>query len=77
MIPSAVCNCGAENQTAKHVIAHCLLFSSPHGITGLVQVNDDTIILLHESCPDIQNDHAHTKEVMVSLQYNFFEKFFV
>ena len=53
MVPSAACNCGAENQTAEHILVHCPLFSLPHGITGLVRLDDDTITWLHESCPDI------------------------
>ena len=51
--PSAACDCGPENQTAEHILAHCTLFSPPHGITGLVLLDDDTITWLHESCPDI------------------------
>ena len=53
MVPSAACDCGAENQTAEHILAHCPLFSPPHRITGLVRLDDDTITWLHESCPDI------------------------
>ena len=53
MVPYAACDCGAENQTAEHILAHCPLFSPPHGITGLVRLGDDTITWLHESCPDI------------------------
>ena len=53
MVPSAACDCGAENQTAEHILAHCPLFSPPHEITGLVRLDDDTITWLHESCPDI------------------------
>ena len=53
MVPSAACDCGAKNQTAKHIPAHCPMFSPPHGITGLARLDDDTITWLHESCPDI------------------------
>ena len=53
MVPSAACDCGAENQTAEHILAHCPLFSPLHGITGLVRLDDDTITWLHESYPDI------------------------
>ena len=53
MVPSAACDCGAENQTAEHILAHCPLFSPPHEITGLVRLDDDTITWLHESCLDI------------------------
>ena len=54
MVPTAACDCGAENQTAEHILAYCPLFSPPHGITGLVQLDDDTITWLHKSCPDIK-----------------------
>ena len=27
MVPSVACDCGAENQTAEHILAHCPLFS--------------------------------------------------
>ena len=53
MVPSAACDCATENGTAEHILAHCPLFSPPHGITGLVRLDDDTITWLHESCPDI------------------------
>ena len=53
MVPCAACDCGAENQTAEHILAHCPLFSPPHGITGLDRLDDDTITWLREPCPDI------------------------
>ena len=53
MVPSAACDCDAENQTAEHILAHCPLFSPPRRMTGLVRLDDDTIAWLHEFCPDI------------------------
>ena len=53
MVPCAACDCGVENQTAELIIAHCPLFSPPHGTTGLVHLDDGTITWLHENCPDI------------------------
>ena len=53
MVPSAACDCGAENQTAELILSHCPLFSPPHAINGLVRLDDDTITWLHKSCPDI------------------------
>ena len=52
-VPPAACDCGAEDQTAEHILAHRPMFSPPHGITGLVYLDDDTITWLHESCPDL------------------------
>ena len=53
MNSSAACDCGADNETAEHIIAHCPLFSPLHGTTGSVHLDDDTITWLRGSCPDI------------------------
>ena len=53
LAPSAACECGAEEQTADHVILECPLYRAPNGSHGLLSVDDDTVTWLLEVCPDI------------------------
>ena len=50
---SAACECGAEEQTADHVILECPMYRAPNGSHGLLSVDDDTVTWLLEVCPDI------------------------
>ena len=40
MAPTAVCECGAEYQTADHVITTCPIYSYPNEAQGLAQVDE-------------------------------------
>ena len=50
---SASCECGAEEQTADHVILECPIYQAPNGIHGLMSVDDETVTWLLNVCPDI------------------------
>ena len=53
MAPSAACECGAEEQTADHIITSCPLYLSPNGPRGISAVDDDTVAWLCNKCPNI------------------------
>ena len=53
LAPSAACECGAEEQTADHIILECPTYQAPNGMHGLLSVDDDTVTWLLEVCPDI------------------------
>ena len=42
MAPSAICECGVEDQTADHIIQRCQ-YSPPNGVHGLQVMDDDAI----------------------------------
>jgi len=42
MASSAVCECGAEEQTVDHVVLQCPT-NRPHGLHGLASLGDETI----------------------------------
>jgi len=50
MAPSAACECGAEEQTAGHVVLQCPIHR-PHGLHGLTVLDNETTEWL--SWPDI------------------------
>ena len=52
MTASAACKCGAEDQTAKHVL-QCPIYQ-PLGLHGLTVLDDETIDLLLNTCPEIE-----------------------
>jgi len=43
LMPSANCSCGAEEQTADHILASCPLYHPPNGTLGLVALGYDTV----------------------------------
>jgi len=43
LLSSANCKCGAEEQTADHILASCPLYHPPNVILGLAAFNDDTV----------------------------------
>jgi len=43
MASSAVCECGAEEQTIDHVVLQCSIHRPPHGLHGLTVLEDETI----------------------------------
>ena len=50
---SAACDCGADEQTADHIILDCPIYRAPSGIQGLKNLDEETITWLLKSCPDI------------------------
>ena len=52
MAASAACECGAEDQTADHVVLRPIYwpYLGPHGLTVL---EDETIDLLFDTCHEI------------------------
>ena len=53
MAPTAACECGAEEQTADHVIATCPTYSYPDGVQNLARVDENLLAWLSEICPAI------------------------
>jgi len=43
MYPSAACECGAEEQTAYHVVLQCPIHRPLHGLHGLTVLHEETI----------------------------------
>jgi len=43
MASSAACECGAEEQTADHVVLQCPIHRPPRGIHGLTVLDDETV----------------------------------
>ena len=39
---SPACNCGADQQTANHIITECPVYRPPNGLHGLIDVDADT-----------------------------------
>jgi len=50
---SAACECGAEEQTVDHVVLQCPIHRPPHGLHGLMVLDDETIEWLLNTCPEI------------------------
>ena len=48
-----VSECGAEEQTVDHAVLQCPIHRSPHGLHGLVVLDDETIEWQLNNCPDI------------------------
>jgi len=53
MASSAACECGAEEQTVDHVVLQCPIHRPPHGLHGLMVLDDETIEWLLNTCPEI------------------------
>jgi len=51
MASSAVCECGAEEQTVDHVVLQCPIHRPPHGLHGLTVMDDETTEWLLNTCP--------------------------
>ena len=49
--PSAVCECGAGEQTVDHVVLQCPIHRPPHRLHGLTVLDDETIEWLLKACP--------------------------
>jgi len=43
LVPLMNCRCGAEKQTADHILASCPLHHPPNGTLGLAALDDDTV----------------------------------
>ena len=53
LCPSAACDCGADSQTAGHIINACPLYRPPNGMNGLLHHDEATTKRLVSGCPDI------------------------
>ena len=53
MASSAACECGAEEQTADHVVLQCPIHRPPHGLLSLTVLYDETMEWLLNICPEI------------------------
>ena len=53
LAPSAACECGAEDQTADHIIMDCPLYSIQRGTCGLINVDEEAQQWLLNECPDV------------------------
>ena len=52
-VSSAACECGAEEQTVDHVILCYPMHRSPHGLHGLMVLDDEKFEWLINTCPEI------------------------
>jgi len=53
MASSAACECGTEEQTVDHVVLQCPIYRPPHGLHGLMVLDDETTEWLLNTCPEI------------------------
>ena len=53
MVSTAVCQCGAKEQRAEHVITSCPIYHHPNGARALLNVNKNMVIWLMETYPGI------------------------
>jgi len=49
--PSAVCECGAGEQTIEHVALDCPILRPPYGVHCLKLLDDEIIEWLLNTCP--------------------------
>jgi len=49
LVPSTNCKCGAEEQTADHILASCPQYHPPNGTLDLAALDDDTVDWLQTS----------------------------
>jgi len=49
-VSSAACECGAKGQNVNHVVLQC---RPPHGLHSLMELDDETIEWLLNTCPKI------------------------
>jgi len=55
---TAACECGVEEQTVDHVVLQCPFHRPPHGLHGLMVLDDETTEWLLNTCPEIQCGQA-------------------
>ena len=53
MAPTAACECGAEEQTADHVIATCPSYCYPNWVEDQAKAHEKIVAWLTETCPAI------------------------
>jgi len=53
MASSAVCECGAEEQTVDHVVLQCPTHRPPNGLYGMKVLDHETFAWLLNTCPEI------------------------
>ena len=50
VLATDLCECG-KPQTVKHIIDECPIFKPPHGVSGLIELDDDTTSWLMSELP--------------------------
>ena len=53
MASTAACECGAEEQTAEHIMTSCPLYCHPNGASALSTVDEGLVAWLTDVCPAI------------------------
>jgi len=53
VVPSATCECGAEEKIVDHVVLQCPIHRPSHGTHDLTVMDDETIEWLLNICPEI------------------------
>jgi len=71
---SSACECGAEEQTVDQVLLQCPIYRTPHGLHGLMFLDDETTAWLLNTCPEIEaakqwikEELTQTKEEMLQI----------
>ena len=62
LLPSATCECGTEEQTPDHILCTCPMYRPPHGLCGLVELDESTKKWLLEAARTSSLKILHTKE---------------
>jgi len=70
-VPSANCSCRAEEQTADHILASCLLYHPPNGTLGFAALVDD-IVDWHKTTALSSDDIKSAQTKMTSLEIDFY-----
>jgi len=53
MASTATYECGAEKKAVDHVVLQCPIRRPPHGLHGLMVLDDETTEWLLNTCPEI------------------------
>jgi len=61
LVPSANCKCGAEEQTADHILAFCLLNHPSNGTLGLATLDDGTVDWIKKHTENLMTRSGQTK----------------
>jgi len=69
MVPSAACECGAEEPTVDHVVLHCPIHRPPHRVHGMTVLDDETDRMAAEHLPrDLVRPSSGLKELAQTMK---------
>ena len=68
MTPTAACKCGAEEQTADHIIICFPVFHHPSRGLRLESVDEKTVVWLNNTCPSIFSRERFLKKLTLPLK---------